>query len=95
MDAEKLLELPPGRCIVTEHAPELRGAPDVSGRPTLREKVAAFERSVILESFAENSWKKSRVAKVLGLSRPGLDKKVRRYGIKLAKGGAGKVAVGR
>jgi DNA-binding NtrC family response regulator len=43
--------------------------------------VAALERRLITESLVRRAGNKSRVARDLGLSRQGLAKKMRRYGI--------------
>lgn len=51
------------------------------GRPTLRMIVSTLEKRVILACLARNNWKKIHTARDLGLSRPGLDKKIHRYGI--------------
>ncbi|HWN82035.1 MAG TPA: sigma-54 dependent transcriptional regulator [Candidatus Udaeobacter sp.] len=51
------------------------------GRRGLHAAVAALERRMIAESLVQRSGNKSRVARDLGLSRQGLAKKMRRYGL--------------
>jgi DNA-binding NtrC family response regulator len=50
-------------------------------RSGLHAAVAALERRMIAESLVERAGNKSRVARDLGLSRQGLAKKMRRYGL--------------
>ena len=60
------------------------GEPTFQG--TLKEQVAAatekVERKVIADSLAENKWNKSQTARKLGISRPTLDQKIEKYGLK-------------
>jgi DNA-binding NtrC family response regulator len=62
--------------LVTEAG--VKAAPMRSG---LHAAVAALERRMIAESLVERAGNKSRVARDLGLSRQGLAKKMRRYGL--------------
>lgn len=48
---------------------------------SLRQAVGELEVELISQTLAESSWNKSRAARVLGLSRLGLQKKIDRYGI--------------
>jgi serine/threonine-protein kinase PknK len=61
-----------------------RGEPTFQG--TLKEQVAVatekVERRVIADSLAENKWNKSQTARNLGISRPTLDQKIEKYGLK-------------
>ncbi len=55
-------------------------------RGTLRELVAeateGLERQVLAATLQENSWNKSQTARQLGVSRPTLDQKIEKYGLK-------------
>ena len=55
-------------------------------RGTLRELVAeateGLERQVLTATLQENSWNKSQTARQLGVSRPTLDQKIEKYGLK-------------
>lgn len=51
------------------------------GRPDLRQAVGELEAGLIARTLAETNWNKSRAARVLGLSRLGLQKKIDRYAI--------------
>ena len=62
--------------LVTEAG--VKAAPTRSG---LHAAVAALERRMIAESLVERAGNKSRAARDLGLSRQGLAKKMRRYGL--------------
>jgi DNA-binding NtrC family response regulator len=57
------------------------GVKAVPTRSGLHAAVAALERRMIAESLVERAGNKSRVARDLGLSRQGLAKKMRRYGL--------------
>jgi DNA-binding NtrC family response regulator/tetratricopeptide (TPR) repeat protein len=48
---------------------------------TLDRRLAAFERQVLVEALEATEYSASRAAEVLGLSRAGLYKKMKRYGI--------------
>jgi len=50
-------------------------------RHSLKEMVEALEKSVLVEKLREHRGNKTRVAEELGLSRNGLMKKMRRYGL--------------
>ena len=47
----------------------------------LREAVSKLEAGLIAQTLAETNWNKSRAARILGLSRLGLQKKIDRYQI--------------
>jgi transcriptional regulator with PAS, ATPase and Fis domain len=47
----------------------------------LKERLAVFEREIIRETLEKYAWNKSRTARHLGLTRQGLHRKVRRFGI--------------
>lgn len=49
---------------------------------TLKDVVRDLEKRLISESLDSRGWCKLRAAVALGLSRPGLDKKIRRYGLR-------------
>jgi len=54
---------------------------DEALRRSLKEEVEALEKSRILEALGRTSWNKQAAADLLGLSRPGLHAKMRKYGI--------------
>ncbi len=49
---------------------------------SLKDMVEDVEKRVILQVLTENGWNKSKSAKLLGLSRQGLLKKIARFGLK-------------
>jgi two-component system response regulator HupR/HoxA len=55
-------------------------------RGTLRELVAeateGLERQVLDATLEENGWNKSQTSRQLGVSRPTLDQKIDKYGLK-------------
>ena len=53
---------------------------DSSG--TLKELTESLEKLYITEKLNDNNWNITHTAKALGLSRVGLQKKIRRYGLK-------------
>jgi DNA-binding NtrC family response regulator len=71
---------------------ETSALPAVSGNTRLsmrgsddyKRAVEEFDRSLIKKTLEENKQNVSRTASELGLSRYGLIKKIRRYGIKVA-----------
>jgi transcriptional regulator with PAS, ATPase and Fis domain len=48
----------------------------------LKDAVTALEKRMILEALRDSNNNQQRAAKALGLSRQGLIKKMKRYGIK-------------
>ena len=48
---------------------------------SLKDEVEALEKSRILEALGRTNWNKQAAADLLGLSRPGLHAKMRKYGI--------------
>lgn len=56
----------------------------VAGRDSYKQTVEEFDRDLIKKTLAENNQNVSRAAVKLGLSRYGLIKKIKRYGIKVA-----------
>ena len=54
---------------------------DEALRRSLKEEVEALEKSRILEALGRTSWNKQAASELLGLSRPGLHAKMRKYGI--------------
>ncbi len=54
---------------------------DESGARSLKDEVAALERSRILEALERTAWNKQHAADHLGLSRTGLIAKMKKYGI--------------
>ena len=57
------------------------GIQGVTRRHSLKEMVETLEKSVLVERLREHQGNKTRVAEELGLSRNGLMKKMRRYGL--------------
>ncbi|MCA9727365.1 MAG: sigma 54-interacting transcriptional regulator [Candidatus Eisenbacteria bacterium] len=53
---------------------------------SLKGRVEAFERSILLETLDRVRWNKSRAAEVLGLTRKGLKGKIERYGLDRRRG---------
>jgi transcriptional regulator with PAS, ATPase and Fis domain len=51
---------------------------------SLKEKVEALEKHLITEALQARRYNQLQAAKMLGLSRQGLMKKVKRYGIRAA-----------
>jgi transcriptional regulator with PAS, ATPase and Fis domain len=47
----------------------------------LKQMVETLEKSVLSQTLEKHGWKKTKVAKELGLSRYGLMKKIQRYGL--------------
>ena len=63
-------------------------APTALGRGTLDERVAAFEREVILEQIASHGYRAAETARALGLERRHLDKKCQELGIEVKTEGS-------
>ncbi|MFN2169639.1 MAG: helix-turn-helix domain-containing protein, partial [Anaerolineae bacterium] len=53
---------------------------------TLDRRLAAFERQVLIEALEASEHSASRAAELLGLSRAGLYKKMKRHGIEGRRG---------
>ncbi|MBI1796908.1 MAG: sigma-54-dependent Fis family transcriptional regulator [Candidatus Eisenbacteria bacterium] len=71
------------------HWPEMAAA-ETSAARGLHAETRALEEKRLREMLERTRWNKSRAAKALGLSRQGLLKKLRRYGLlELAGGGSG------
>jgi two-component system response regulator HupR/HoxA len=51
----------------------------LSGKSTLKEKVASLEAHVVSQCLLRNKWNHSRAARELGISRVGLANKIKRY----------------
>jgi Nif-specific regulatory protein len=56
-------------------------APGAAGRGRLKSRLVSYERQIIKEALERYGWNKTRVARHLGLTRQGLHRKLRRYGI--------------
>jgi DNA-binding NtrC family response regulator/tetratricopeptide (TPR) repeat protein len=54
---------------------------DEATRRSLKDEVEALEKSRILEALGRTAWNKQAAADLLGMSRPGLHAKMRKYGI--------------
>ncbi|HEY4491957.1 MAG TPA: helix-turn-helix domain-containing protein, partial [Acidobacteriota bacterium] len=51
---------------------------------SLHDKVSSIESFLIRQSLEENNWNVSNTARALGLTRQGLQKKIRKYALKKA-----------
>jgi two-component system response regulator HupR/HoxA len=77
---------PVGRCLVSGRILEhLRcdGAAEGDGR--LKERLAGFEKQIIMETLDLYGWNKTRAARHLGLTRQGLHRKIHRLSITKAE----------
>jgi transcriptional regulator with PAS, ATPase and Fis domain len=90
-EMKRLVVLSGGRKMVTEE--ELSDAirdgggktpPQLLSAGSLKETVAALEKRLIVEALQARRHNQQQAAKMLGLSRQGLIKKMKRYGIKAA-----------
>ncbi len=84
---ERLVILTGDPVIQSKHLPAtLMGVSAPSSVPiqgaSLYEKVASIESYLIRQSLEENEWNVSNTARVLGLTRQGLQKKIRKYALK-------------
>lgn len=50
--------------------------------PSLRERLLAEERGILLATLAATDWNVSKAAKLLGLTRVGLHRKLQSFGIR-------------
>ncbi|WP_224248390.1 helix-turn-helix domain-containing protein [Hyalangium gracile] len=69
----------------SESLPRLSASPELSaptGTGTLREQVAAFERSLIARALEEAGGNQSEAARRLGLTRVTLIDKLKRHGLR-------------
>jgi len=93
---ERILIMTPGRTIIHDDIPDLRG--DTSAQPhpcpnldgalaqgTLREAREEFEREFLIQKLEENDWNISRTAEVIELERSNLHRKIKSYGIDVRK----------
>jgi DNA-binding NtrC family response regulator len=69
-----------------EHLPDeiaasLTGTPCLKGTQTLEESVKCMEKTRIMKALAETSGKKQDAARLLGIGRKALWKKMKDYGI--------------
>lgn len=89
---ERLVILTPSDLITEEDLPFLAGRPmrpleEVSNHSgSLREAKADFEKSYIVQKLEENDWNVTKTAKILGLERSNLHRKIRAYGLDSKKG---------
>jgi len=51
----------------------------LDGRTSLKEKIEAVEAQLVLAALERQRWNQSKAAVELGLSRPGLANKIKRY----------------
>jgi DNA-binding NtrC family response regulator len=58
------------------------GAPSSLGKKSLKQAVEELEKRVIADALQQCGWNQVKAAKLLGLSRQGLIKKIARYGLK-------------
>jgi DNA-binding protein Fis len=54
-------------------------AVDLDGQQSLKQKIEAVEAQLVLAALERQSWNQTKAAIELGLSRPGLLNKIRRY----------------
>ncbi|MEW6359896.1 MAG: sigma 54-interacting transcriptional regulator [Planctomycetota bacterium] len=84
-----VIDVPEGETIRPGDLPwEIRASPGAQPEATggrLDGMVSALEREAIAAALKRNDGNKSRTAEELGLSRGGLDRKLKRYGIDVAK----------
>jgi len=83
---ERLLALSDGAVLEADAlerltARETGGAPPVARAPTLRERVAGFERGLIASELERTGGNRSRAARLLGISRPTLLDKMKKHGL--------------
>lgn len=89
---ERLVILTPSDLITEEDLPFLAGRPmrpleEVSNHSgSLREAKADFEKSYIVQKLEESDWNVTKTAKILGLERSNLHRKIRAYGLDSKKG---------
>jgi arginine utilization regulatory protein len=53
---------------------------------SLQDKISSVESYIIRQSLEENDWNVSYTARKLGLTRQGLQKKMRKYALKRTQG---------
>jgi two-component system response regulator AtoC len=82
----RVLALSEGGEIGVEALPRLSASPELAppaaGTGTLREQVAAFERSLIARALEETGGNQSEAARRLGLTRVTLIDKLKRHGLR-------------
>lgn len=77
---------PVERCLVSGRILEhLRGDGAAEGDGCLRERLAGFEKQIIMETLDLYGWNKTRAARHLGLTRQGLHRKIHRLSITKAE----------
>ncbi|TMQ73810.1 MAG: sigma-54-dependent Fis family transcriptional regulator [Candidatus Eisenbacteria bacterium] len=74
--------------VAVAHWPETPWEPDAVAASGLHAETRALEERRLREALERTRWNKSRAARALGLSRQGLLKKLRRYGLVDATPGA-------
>ena len=79
-EIERLVIMVPGDTILVESLSLPNGAGPESGH-TLQEARAQYERDLILSKLDQNGWNVSQTARVLGLERSYLHRKMKAYGI--------------
>jgi len=92
---ERLVIMTPSDLITEDDIPPLAGkhlwpAESLSNHSgSLKEAKADFERNYIVQKLEENDWNISRTAKILGLERSNLHRKIRIYGLDVKREEAG------
>jgi DNA-binding NtrC family response regulator len=71
-----------------EHFPQLKKDPDITeqieGRKSLKEKLRAVERKIIIETLEKMNWKITKSAEILEVTRQHLHNKIKQHNIKPA-----------
>ncbi|KPU26860.1 ATPase AAA [Caloranaerobacter sp. TR13] len=74
--------------IKPEHLPEKitknKAKKYIYEKKSLKNMIEEIEKEIILECLEKNDWNKNKVAKILGISRVGLYKKIERYNLNKA-----------
>lgn len=85
-EVRRMLVLGGDELTAADLSPEvLRGSEDAPQATTLREKVDALERRLLVDALEQTSGNRTRAAEILGLSRFGLQKMAQRLDIPLAR----------
>ncbi|HSP07295.1 MAG TPA: helix-turn-helix domain-containing protein, partial [Acidobacteriota bacterium] len=88
---ERVVVLTSDMTIQANHLPSILTGVTVRVTPapegaTLQDRISSVESYLIRQSLEENAWNVSTTAKKLGLTRQGLQKKMRKYALKRGRG---------